>query len=496
MAKKINVTLADRVVGWFSPKRGLERARYRMAFNSLRNWDAGSTDRPNGNWLPLNQTPEETDASYRDRIRARGRDLERNNEIAASAIKTVIRNVVGTGIKPQAQVRRRDGTMDTVLNNELEALWKKWIKPGVCDIEGHSSFYDLQAMLLRRRIVDGEILAMLPLVRDGNFLPLKVQLWEPDYLTDLAYPASKGSQIYSGVEVNEFGKPQAYHFTVDLAGKTKRIPAWQVMHLFQKTRPRQVRGMSEFAATMTAIKDLGEYMEAELVAARIAACYAVFVESDYNGAHLGRRERDSNDRPIESVEPGMFKYLLPGERISSATPGRPNTDAAQFSTAQTRRIAAGLGLSFETLSRDYSQGSYSSARQGHLEDRKEFQALQQYEVDHFCQPVWEEFVWQVVYRGLVKVSDFDSDRDRYTAAAWIAPGWQWIDPLKEVKSVQIELEEGITSLSKVCAQKGEDWQEVMDQRKREQDYATSIGLELGGVDRPAEPQEAGGDEKE
>ena len=461
-----------------------------MAYDALRNWDAGDPHRPNSEWMPLNRTPEETDSAYRDRVRARARDLERNNEVANAAIKTIVRNTVGTGIKPQAQVHNPDGSLNDDINSQLETLWKRWVKPGICDLEGHSSFYDLQQMVLRRRLVDGEILAMLPIVRDGAFIPLKVQLWEPDYLSDLSY-ASGSNAINGGVEIDQYGRPVAYYFTVDLAGKTKRVPANQVIHLFQKTRPRQTRGMSEFAATMNAIKDLGEYMEAELVAARIAACFAGFIKTDYAGGRIGRLERDSDNKPIESIEPGMMEYLMPGEDVTFASPGRPNTDAAQFSTAQTRRIAAGLGLSFETLSRDYSQGSYSSARQGHLEDRKEFQALQQYLVTHFCQPVWEEFVRMCVYRGLVKVANFDSDVDRFTAASWIAPGWSWIDPRKEVEATRIELENGMTTLSKVCAMKGDDWQEIMEQRAREKEQAEKLGLVFGGA--PA-TTDTGGDE--
>jgi lambda family phage portal protein len=496
MAKKIRINPLDRLVGWLSPRKGLERVRYRMAFDSMRHWDAGGVEFPNDNWAPLNKTPEETDASYRSRIRARARDLERNNEIAQAAIKTIVRNVVGTGIKPQAQVKKANGELDEDLNNRLEELWNQWRKPGVCDLEGHSSFYDLQSMVLRRRIVDGEILVMLPLQRGPTGNPLRVQLWEPDYLTNLAYSAGKENAIQGGVEVDKYGRPVAYHFQIDATGRTQRVPAWQVMHLYNKFRPRQTRGISEFAHTMMAIKDLGEYMEAELVAARVAACFAGFVKTDYAAGRIGRMSTNDDGKRIEEIHPGAIEYLGPNEEISFAQPGRPNTDAAQFSTAQTRRIAAGLGLSFETLSRDYSQGSYSSARQGHLEDRKEYRALQQYLVEHFCQPIWEEFVRLSIYKGLVQVPDFDMNRDRYTAAAWIAPGWEWIDPKKEVDAVQVELENGMTSLSTVCAQRGKDWQEVLKQRKREQDYASQLGVLLGSEPKTGPSQSEGGGEQE
>ena len=55
-------------------------------------------------------------------------------------------------------------------------------------------------------------------------------------------------------------------------GNATRVDASRVLPLFIKTRPQAVRGMSMFAQSMGAIRDSGEYMDAELMAARIAAC--------------------------------------------------------------------------------------------------------------------------------------------------------------------------------------------------------------------------------
>ena len=56
-------------------------------------------------------------------------------------------------------------------------------------------------------------------------------------------------------------------------------------------------------------------------------------------------------------------HLPPGTKLKFNAPTRPA--AAQFSQFEAtvlRRVAAGLGMSYEQLSRDYSQTNYSSAR--------------------------------------------------------------------------------------------------------------------------------------
>ena len=42
----------------------------------------------------------------------------------------------------------------------------------------------------------------------------------------------------------------------------------------------QTRGLPFFAPVLTYFKDLAEYVEAELVAARIAACFSLFITSE------------------------------------------------------------------------------------------------------------------------------------------------------------------------------------------------------------------------
>lgn len=451
-----------------------------------RNYDAAKNDRLGGNWQPVSKlSAEETDRPYRSALLYRARDLERNSDIVESAINGIIRNAIGAnGIIPQAHVNKASGAPNERLNDAIEELWREWSRPEHCDASGAQSFAELQSMILRRRIVDGEIFVRKIISKNGRF-PLKLQVFEPDQLDTMR----QGPRIHEGIEVDEYLRPVAYYFLPDAletplynAGNSIKVPADQIIHLFNKKRPSQIHGLSELAIVMNRIRDTGEFIDAELVAARIAACFALFVTkqnpSGFMGTGRSNFETDARGNPLKTIEPGMIEILAPGESVIEAKPNHPNTGAGEFVSLQQRLAAAGLGQSYEMLSRDLSKVSYSSVRQGHLEDRKSFEMFQKYLVIHLCVPVWEAFLTSAVLAGLVKIPDFERNKSRYIGARWITPGWQWVDPLKEVNASTQALLIGASTLEEICGQKGLDWQEVLKQRARELEYASTLGINL------------------
>lgn len=466
----------DWLIGYVSPERGYRRAVYRAA---CRAYDAGEVNRFNDTWLPVNADTENTDKVERDLIKARARSLERNSDVANAAVGAVVRNVVGTGIKPQAR------TGSDQLNSRLEQLWKEWVKPAACDLTRQQTFYELQAMALRRKIVDGEILIRKVVDKKAK-LPLRLQFIKPDLLDSYLLYAPKSKHIIrSGVELDDYLRPVAYWVQRKspdgyLTYESERIPAEQVLHLWHKNHPDQIRGVSDLAPVIKRIKDMGDYLDAETIAAKIAACFSVFITKNMPtgvpGSFSGRKDKEG--KPLERVRPGMINYLRPGESIETANPSRSITTAKDFIGVQQRLAGAGVGLSYELMSRDFNNASFSSARQGHLEDRRTFEPMQLYLIAHFCQPVWEAFVEAAVLAGQVEIPDYFQNRERYDAAEWVTPGWSWIDPEKEVKADLLALANGGKTLSQWCAERSCDWQEQLEQMAKEKAYAEKIGLKL------------------
>nr|WP_201787699.1 phage portal protein [Rummeliibacillus stabekisii] len=123
------MNLIDRAAGWISPKWQYERKAWRQASNQIRNYDAGADDRLNASWRNVTTgTAEQTDVMYRDTLRTRARDLERNSDMAESIILAFEKNIVGSGFKLQAT------TDDEILNSKIEELFKEWCKARNCDV--------------------------------------------------------------------------------------------------------------------------------------------------------------------------------------------------------------------------------------------------------------------------------------------------------------------------------------------------------------------------
>ena len=426
------MNIIDKVIGWVSPQRAYERQAYRDA---LRQYDAASMDRLSSDWQPAYGTAEQLATGSRDIIRGRARAAEMNSDLAESAVIALLRNVIGAGIVPQAKVRNRNGKLNNELNKKIEKAWAKWAEPENADIRGISSFYELQEMALRRMVYDGEILVNK--TSQGTYLPLSIQLIEAENIGAVSITHGKNN-IINGVEVTEHGRPVAYHVSqTDPMGlrsfDTVRLTTDQAFLLFNPKRPSQIRGISLLALVLRRIHDIDEYMDADLIAARVAACFSVFVTSQNSARQSALLPRDKKGRPNITMAPGMVRHLSPGESIEFADPKRNAGTASEYSATQTRRIASGLGMSADIVARNIS-GNFSAARQNLLEDQKTFRQVQKFVITHFCIPIWKAFIDALYLTGELP-SDYLANKDKYQEVAWLAPGWSWIDPVKEVNAV-------------------------------------------------------------
>lgn len=79
---------------------------------------------------------------------------------------------------------------------------------------------------------------------------------------------------------------------------------------FTKTRPSQIREMSDMAHTITRIRDTNEFMTAVSVKQRIEACLAVFIKRILPTGGLPGRTSESKRRHEyegKKLTPGMIQ---------------------------------------------------------------------------------------------------------------------------------------------------------------------------------------------
>lgn len=230
---------------------------------------------------------------------------------------------------------------------------------------------------------------------------------------------------------------------------------------------------------MGRVRDVNEFVEAVSVKERVTACLSAFItklnNNGGNGLGRGAITKDSKSGyEQQTLTPGMIMELQPGEDVKAVNPSSSSSSAKDFIMSQMRLIGAGQGLSYESISRDMSQVNYSSARQGLLEDQKSYREVQDFLIDHFLNDVYEEFLNAAILSNSIKINDFYKNKMRYLKHVWISSGWGWIDPLKEVKANQSAIESNIDTLARVCAERGEDWRDVIEQRARELEYIKEL----------------------
>lgn len=467
-----------------------------------RSYQAAMIDRLVSDWMASTTSADAEIKGALSVVRARSRDLSRNNDYYRNILKLLQVNVIGEGMPFQSQIRmQRGGLLDTEMNNKIEYEFNKWAKADSCDVSGKLSFYEMQGMAIRAPAQDGDVFFRKIKQSFGKSkVPAALEIIEAD-LCDEQHNEELGDGrcIRMGIEYNEWLRPIAYHFTTKHPGdnaygytsssKRIRVPANEVIHMMKTERPRQGRGMPWLTSAMMKMHHMNGYMDAEVIGARASSSLMGFIESPE-----GQLEGDDVDagQRVTEFEPGVFKQLNPGEKMNVPQLNKPGNQFAPFMQVMLRGVAAGAGISYESVSRDYSTVTYSSARQALLEDRDYWKVLQTWTIEHFSQNVIEFWLDQAVLSGVLNLPKYFQDTEKYySAIKWMPRGWNWVDPGKETAANLSSVRSGFMTASQVVAQMGGDYEELVAQRAREIEIAKKYGVKFDSDlenDVPKNPQ--------
>ena len=438
------MNLLDRMIASVAPAAALKRVQARKI---LASYDAATPSRlrrfsketRSGEALARLQSPP---------IRTQARDLDRNHDLARGALTVMVNNIVGpSGIGIEPQPRSVSGEILDDLAQQLLFLWRDWCR--FPEVTLSHSWPGTQRLMCRTWLRDGEAFAQLlegavVHLNHGTKVPLSLEMIEPDLIpteNELAFSDQNG-----GILRNAWGQPYAYRVYKVHPGDTfawrnnrdiKIIPAERMLHLRRVDRIGQSRGISELASVITRLEDLRDYEESERIAAKIAASMAAYIKK--GAPDLYTQETDAEGEPTPRdmrFRPGMiFDDLLPGEEIGTIDTSRPNTNLQSHRDGQLRAVAAGVGGSYSSISRNYN-GTYSAQRQELIEQWTHYQALTESFTSQFVQPVWERFVSLAVMSGLVK-PPAELMEGTIDDALFVGQTMPWIDPLKEAEANEV-----------------------------------------------------------
>ena len=490
-------TIVDYTVSVFAPQAAVRRANARRV---ERAYHGAEANRLTNQSKPKNQ-PADTELAGpfgADSLRAWARMLVRDNAYAWSALESIVSETIGSGIGVQSMLETPSGQDVEDTNENRDKTWAEWAE--VCDVNGQLTFNEMQVLAFREMVEAGECLIhVLPVPRTYKGIyrpvPLALEIIEADRLAiDYdTYITNRKSEtrITRGVELDEDGMPVAYWIYPahpnDVRVFTNRtpeqIPAKQILHLFRKDRIGQTRGVTWYAPVIGWLRDLGVYVENEIQASAVASCFVTAIKTETPlSTNLPTSESDSTDSAgtkYEFLQPGMVMNLNPGESIESANPGRPNSSSAPWIALMLQGIAAGTGTSYESVSKDFSNTSYSSSRTSKLENRPRYRRWQKYWMSHFNQPIWDAFCDQAALVGRKEfptASELLDDRRQVAPVEFQPPDWEWVDITAEQQASELSINALQSTYADEIGKKGGSWRRNFYQRAKEEELKKKLGL--------------------
>jgi lambda family phage portal protein len=496
----VGVKGLDRLIAAASPAWALRRevARTRLealerARDQVRRFEGADRGRRTQGWFAFDTSAVAATRGALHELRARCRDLRRNNAWASCAVREITNHVVGRGIRPRFTHER-----DSELRLATE-LWEEWATTPQADAAGRETFYGLQAAACDGMIDGGESLVRRRMRREGDNLavPLQVQLLEGDHL-DTVKDYEKdagGNRIVQGIEFDAIGRRRGYWLFRDHPGDSYSSAIFQpsvfvreseIRHVYRADRIGQVRGIPWAAPVTLRLHDFDAYEDAEQQRLLVATSFAGFVH-DLAGADASFADgvagaltapgenKNRLQQPIDEIHPGTIEYLKPGKTITFPNPPQ-NDGFSAFATVQLRAVAKGYGTPYWLLSGDLSGVNFSSIRGDWIAFIRAVDVVRERVViPHLCEPTMRWWRDAAELADLLSPGFPDPGRLRWE---WIPPRREMMDPRTEVTGEVEAVRAGFKSLSQVVSSLGSDPDRVLEALADDLEKAKGLGLTL------------------
>lgn len=552
---KLNIkpNIIDRLVYAVNPQQGAKRIAARVATETALKFvnsgysDGGAshTKRWAQGFNAESYSPQQDIDENLGTLRERSRSLEMNTPLGAAAISTVTTKTVGTGLYLKACIDYEYLGLTQeeaeVWERNIEREFALWAESKECDYTRQHTFYEMQDLILRGMVSNGDGLGVIKYAPASRTMPyeLRLQIIESDRLSNpqmakegisvvnetgtYGYNHTTGNRIISGIEIDDEGRLVAYwicnrypHDYSQLHLKNRewvRIKAFgektgnpNVLHLYKATRAGAYRGVPILAPVIESLKQLTRYSDAEIMAAVISGMFTVFIK--HNGAssenpfgagmnpfglygqysqatETDEEEGAKRTNPNEvGVGNGAIVSLEEGEDVTIANPTRPNANYDGFIVSVFKQVGAALEIPYEVLMKAFSS-NYSASRAALLEAAETFRKYRMFLTDGFCQPSYELFMSEAVAKGRIKAEGFFTDPLK--RKAWCGAKWNStatvpvLDPVKEVTAAKLRCEEGFsTREQETVALNGGDFKSNAQQLERENALIAKANAARGG----------------
>jgi len=475
--------------------------QFRLSRDMYRGYTAGTTTGSDQNFRPRLRPSADADVKRGQALTsARCRDQYQNNALIAGAVERICANVVRTGIYPQFVFRDRADKLDRKNNTAWEKLFRRW--SNYCDNTGHDSYGSLQVLGLRHMWFDGGFL--IHRVYDDSLpgiVPLRLELLEYAQLDPLIDGVMiNGNTARRGIEFDSNGREIAFHI-LDYHpgdyiprgrfGKTRRIPATEIIHVWDREMISQFSGISWLHAVVMEGYRMDEFRHITQDTARAQAIFAYFLRSSIPNFTLGpglpaggqsipytpgQTGASTLDREL-SLNSTQIQKLPQGTEVQAINPTHPGNNYEPFVKDSQRWQSAGLGMSFEGYANNYTDSSYASARSGSLEERLSYQGQQQFLEEKVNRRLVGWFIEAAWLAGMSPAPMPGYARDPlsyHEQAVGQMPGWTWVDPMGDAKAAEKLIDLAIDTRTAQAAQRGQVFEDIVERQIEEEEQLVKL----------------------
>ncbi|MDR0189754.1 phage portal protein [Pseudomonas yamanorum] len=469
----------------------LSRSGFLLPSNIKASYEGAGEGRRSASWEASDNGINSINTPALRNLRARSRAAVRNDPYAFNVIDKRVSNLIGTGITP------RPTTDDAALRKVKQQLWDDWVDEA--DADELTDFYGMQALVARTVETAGECFVRLRprSLDEGLAVPLQLQTLAPEFVPHDKFETTKnGNIIRAGIEFNPAGKRVAYWMYRSHPRDSSslnsgynqlvRVPASQVLHIFEPVEPGQLRGVPRLAPVLKRLRSLDNYDDAVLFRQEVANLFAGFISRPPPDA--GQTPRDPvtgqllvTDRdgftPMVALEPGTMQELAPGEEVEFSKPPDAGNNYPDFMRQQLMAAAAGSGTPYEILTGDMREVNDRALRVVLNEFRRRLEQLQfGVYVHQLCRPVRAAWMDMAVLSGALVLEDYAQRRREYLRTRWVPQGWAYIQPVQDVQARRMEVQAGFASRSEMVLRTGYDSETVDAENAADLARATDLGL--------------------
>lgn len=390
-------------------------------------------------------------------------NLYRNDPVVYGISERISDNVVGSGIMPQAK------TKDKSWNRDAEQYFTEWAK--IADLRQRVSLWGMQRNVCTERLIRGD--SVFVLTSGGQLQPVEAEriVTPYDLLKDPSVVNGFKLDRKTGIIVGAYIFERQSDGSINAQSKdfeyVRRENMIMCKHLI---RFDQIRSVPELAPVINMLRDLKSLQEATLEKAKIEAFQAFQIKKDGAGGPGNLGARSSTTPSIGSVQPqrlesGTVYYFRPGESAETIGGATPHSQYDSYIERLLRMIGTALGLPYEFVQLDFSNGSFSSSRAAMLQTYRTFTAWQDWLSYEFLQPIWNWRIAKAIKAGDLSPAPIgDNGVSEWYKVQWSYPEFGWIDPNSEAISEQREVALGKKSYSAIVRKTGRDIEDVLAEK--------------------------------